>query len=136
MKSSFLTIKKIVTIIIDFLLNKNKWIPNVFEAWEPSEIFLLQQSWYTTIYNTTLTITLLCINLCIKGILYRGPSWPTRRKVEVLPSLNSLFYIRGVNAGDFTLDLLNKTCSCLQFEQRQHPCVCATASPKDQKIKN
>ena len=50
------------------------------------------------------------------------------RKFEVLPSSNSLFYIRCGRAGDFTLDILNKTCSCLQFQQMQYPCVHAAAT--------
>ena len=43
----------------------------------------------------------------------------------MLPSSNSLFYILGVRAG-VILDLLNKTCTCLQFQQRQYLCVHAT----------
>ena len=73
-------------------------------------------------YNKSETIYCQKINNILENNVLLG------RKFEVLPSSNSLFYIRGGRAGDFTVDLLNKTCSCLQFQQMHYPCVYAAAT--------
>ena len=50
------------------------------------------------------------------------------QRYEVLPSTDSLFYIKGGRSGEFRVDTTNKTCSCLQFQQMQYPCIHAAAA--------
>ena len=73
-------------------------------------------------YCETETIYCQKINCILDSNITNG------RKFEVLQSSPSLFFVRGGRAGEFIVDILKKTCSCLQFQQMQYPCVHAAAT--------
>ena len=76
----------------------------------------------STKYKSSDTMWCSKVNKIIENNFNNGQQY------EVLPSSDSIFYIKGGRSGEFKVDTINKTCSCLQFQQMQYPCIHAAAA--------